>query len=339
MKRAFVGLSTPLCYDYGNPIRQRSESEADIPNPILENTMGLLICYDEIWFLSREACPLALHDIEYVKFVTDDPELLIRAQTARSQYDELYREWCRSPEYWQRFDLPEIDTRNQNEPSVYVSAVESLRKSVKFDLAPDNHGRGALGMGMGNADERNLITDIGVAAALDMQLEVIMNSFTAAHSISDIPSTLDRGALEQWRIEAAEHITTVKTIDFLGPKGAYHESVELLRSHPRVAEFRQYLSLLERPANDLAALAKEVENLALKHARDSLEKYLGGTGKIHTVGAAAIGTAGNLIHPGLGSALGGTLSAIQWIRDRKTRNQMAWSLFVVDARTHLGQRR
>ncbi|MCT6775353.1 hypothetical protein LXH09_01690 [Streptomyces sp. CS7] len=332
MKRAFVGLSTPLCYDYGNPIRPYTEESADIPNPILENTMGLLLCYDEIWFLSRESCPLALHNLEYVRFVSDDEKLRDRALIAYSQYSELYREWARSPEYWSRFNSTEFRSSNRDEPGVFTSSINSLQHAVKFELKPDNHSRGILGMAQGNADESNLIADIGIASALDMGLEVIMNSFTAAHSITDIPATLNRGALEQWRVEAAEHITTVKTMDYLGPTGAYHESIESLRSHPRVSEFRQYLDLMEQPTGDLTTLASEVEELASKHARDTLEKYLNGTGKIQTVGAATIGTAGNLIQPGLGSALGGALSAIQWIKERKARNKMAWSLFVIDAR-------
>ncbi|MFD9812455.1 hypothetical protein [Streptomyces sp. NPDC059080] len=332
MKRAFVGLSTPLCYDYKNPIRPYSEEQWDIPNPILENTMGLLLCYDEIWFLSRETCPLALHGLEYVKFVSDDPELLMRARVAHEQYSELYREWIRSPEHSGGFHGPFGQSRSSVEPNVYVTTVDTLKASVKFDLGPDNHSRGILDLAQGNADEGNLIADIGIAAALDMNLEVIMNSFTAAHSITNIPAALSRGTYEQWRMEAAEQIASVKTIDFLGPAGAYHDSVESLRSHARVAEFRQYLGAMERPAGDLATLANEVENLALKHARDTLEKYLKGTGKIPAIGAAAIGTAGNLMHPGVGSALGGAFNAIQWIKEREERKKMAWSLFVIDAR-------
>jgi hypothetical protein len=91
---------------------------------------------------------------------------------------------------------------------------------------------------------------------------------------------------------------------------------------------------MEKPTGDLTALANEVESLAFKHARNTLEKYLNGTVKIQTVGTAAIGTAGNLIHPGLGSTLGGALSALQWIK-KERRPGIRWrSLFVIDARKH-----
>lgn len=38
-----------------------------------------------------------------------------------------------------------------------------------------------------------------------------------------MPASLDTGTLEQWRVEVAEHITALKTVDNLGPTGAYHE--------------------------------------------------------------------------------------------------------------------
>src|SRR2546421_3140587 len=89
MKRALIGLSTPLGYDYRNPIQPRTDSQPDIPNPVLENTTGLLLCYDELWFPHRDFCPLDMHDLPYVKFIADDPTLLERAKVAQEQFREI----------------------------------------------------------------------------------------------------------------------------------------------------------------------------------------------------------------------------------------------------------
>ena len=327
MKRAFVGLSGPLFYDYGNPMREGTPEVSDIPNPVLENVTGLLLCYDEIWFLSREVCPIDLHNVEYVKFLTDDEVLLSRALVAHEQYSDLY---------WNGFfddELPASDPKFRGDSSsVFGTTVDRVRAAVKFDFIADNHSRGIEGFDQGNAAEDNLIADLGIAASLDMGLEVVMNSFTASFPVDDVAQAAKDGTFEQWRVETAEEVVALKTIDFLGPRGAYHPSLDDLRAHPRVSEFREFLASASVPTTGIASLVKEVERAAEKNARDALERDLAGNGKLFTIGSAALGGGGNLFHPGLGNFLSGTLTGVQWLRERKRRKDTAWSLFVIDAR-------
>ena len=58
MKRriAYIGLSYPLLYDYQHQAEMTENDVADSPNPIIESPLGLMILYDELWFLCESIC-------------------------------------------------------------------------------------------------------------------------------------------------------------------------------------------------------------------------------------------------------------------------------------------
>ncbi|GAA2539366.1 MULTISPECIES: hypothetical protein [Streptomyces] len=320
MKRAFVGLSTPITYDYRNSVGETG-SGALVPNAVLENVTGLILCYDEIWFISREFCPVDLQDLPYIKFLTDFPELWQRALVARDQYgDESFR--------------PQADLIYENRPDDYFETIDRIKRSLQFDFGPDNHSRGVTpGFGMGNAaDARLFIQDVGIAASLDMGLDVITNS-TMARALQALENRGPRvETFEQWQIQAAEEVISMRTVDYLGPRGAYHESLEDLRGHSRLEEFRQFLAEADRSDASAVALASEVNNLAIKHSIDVMERFVKGRGRLRTIGRASVGPIGNLLHPGIGSVLSGAISLTDWNQERKQRNKVAWALFVLQAR-------
>ncbi|MCO8269487.1 hypothetical protein M1L60_02650 [Actinoplanes sp. TRM 88003] len=201
MKRAFVGLSTPLGYDYQNPIQPRSETRRDIPNPVLENTTGLLLCYDEIWFPEREFCPFDMHDLPYVKFISDDLVLRDRAQVAQEQFREMARD-----------EEPALLAADN-----YGEKVARLVEAVPFELAFDNHSRGGGHFGMGNAGDGDLfLEDLGIAAAMDLDLDVVMSSRFKPHVEQEDVVTL-LGS-HPWKLDAAELISGVRTVDWLGKR-------------------------------------------------------------------------------------------------------------------------
>ena len=73
MRRAFIGLSSPLAYDYKPRLPLVDPRDGSSPNPILEDAMGLLLFYDELVFLSRHLCPADMRSLDYVSFLTDRP--------------------------------------------------------------------------------------------------------------------------------------------------------------------------------------------------------------------------------------------------------------------------
>ncbi|WP_141662880.1 hypothetical protein [Streptomyces sp. Wb2n-11] len=326
MKRAFVGLSTPLTYDYRNSVGETISGSA-VPNAVLENVTGLLLCYDEIWFVSREFCPSDLQELPYVQFVTDFPELWQRALVAREQYGH------------EDFHAA-ADLIYEKRPDDYFETVDRIKRSLQFDFRPDNHSRGITpGFGQGNAaDARLFIQDLGIAASLDKDLDVITNS-TMARALRSLETSGPKvETFEQWQIQAAEEAIAMRTVDYLGPSGAYHESLEDLRGHSQLEEFRNFLAEADRPDADALALASEVNDLAAKHSIDVMERFIKGRGRLRTIGKASVGPVGNLLHPGIGSVLSGAISLSEWNQDRKERKRVAWALFVLQAR-NLPQRR
>ncbi|GAB2835275.1 hypothetical protein [Streptomyces daliensis] len=322
MKRALVGLSTPITYDYENVLGQ-TEHGGTIPNAVLENVTGLLLCYDEIWFVSREFCPVDLRELPYVKFIDDHPDLWQRSLVAREQYDYT--------------DFRETVTRiGEARPDDYPDVVDRMRRALPYAFGPDNHSRGITpGFGQGNsADPVLFVQDLGIAAAMDMDVDLVSNSIMA-RALRALGRAAPGGGVEtfeQWQLQAAEEVVALRTIDHLGRRGAYHESIEDLRAHARLQEFRDYMSEADRPDADATALAAEVCRLATRHSVEVMDRFVRGRGKLRTIGRASIGPAGNLVHPGLGSLLSGALSLGEWNKERKQRQNVAWALFVLQAR-------
>lgn len=68
IRTAFIGLSGPIAYDYKNVGDKIHPVETSAPNPILEDSLGLMAFYDEIHFLAPQLCPRNMRDLPYVRF-------------------------------------------------------------------------------------------------------------------------------------------------------------------------------------------------------------------------------------------------------------------------------
>lgn len=99
---AYIGLSGPLGYDYRNSAPRVSRADRSSPNPILENVLGLLLCYDELVFLAPQFCPADMRHLPYVKFVSNNEASLVAVGTALEAFDRTPHDpW----EQWPSFDL------------------------------------------------------------------------------------------------------------------------------------------------------------------------------------------------------------------------------------------
>ncbi|MDH2394068.1 hypothetical protein QCN29_36085 [Streptomyces sp. HNM0663] len=91
-RRAFLGRFAPAFYDEANPHQVYGY---DRPNAVLENAVGLMLCYDELWFLSRDLCPADMQELDFVRFVSDDAELSKTAREVfRARQEDLRREFA-----------------------------------------------------------------------------------------------------------------------------------------------------------------------------------------------------------------------------------------------------
>jgi hypothetical protein len=321
VKRGFVGLSTPLGYDYLNPIREGQGSSLDVPNPFVESVNGLLLSYDEIWFPSRDFCPKDLHHLDYVRFLEDFSSVKERALVAVEQAQDAFL-----PE-----DIPVPD----------VGLMEKQRQMV-MDSVPaiglDNHGRDSE-FGIGNsADGELFVSDLLMAASLDFEVDVIVNSALAgsihALEVGDKVHQIDQGFVPR----AMEDIACVRSLDFVTSTGSYHESIEDLRGHARIVEFRQYLGQEAPNQKDFVGLVAEVNRQVDSYAAMAMDKYLKGNGMLFTAGSATVGALGNLAFPVVGSVLSGAFSVAKYLQQGAGRKKVGWSMFVLDTRRNQSSR-
>lgn len=321
MKRGFVGLSTPLGYDYFNPIMKQQGDSSDIPNPFLESVNGLLLSYDELWFPSRSFCPKDLHHLEYVRFIEDFPEVKERALIATGQAEDAFL-----PE-----DVPEHD------PNFTEQQREVVRSRVP-NIGLDNHGRWTE-FGTGNsADGALFLGDLLMAASLDFEVDVIVNSALAssvhALDVGEKTHKVNSGFVPT----AIESVACVRSIDFVTSAGSYHESIEDLRSHDRIVEFRQFLEQQAPNHQEVSGLIAEVNRQVDDYAAMAMRKVMKGNGALYTAGSATVGALGSVAFPMGGSALSGVLGVGKFVQEHALRKKVGWSMFVLDTRKNQSSR-
>lgn len=89
-RRAYIGISGPLAYDYKNQGDKFDSRESSAPNPLLEDSLGLLICYDELVFLSPHLCPRNMRELPYISYLNDRVDFSEVFPVALEQADSLY---------------------------------------------------------------------------------------------------------------------------------------------------------------------------------------------------------------------------------------------------------
>ena len=64
---AFIGTSYPVLYD--STRRVKSYGHIGTDHPVLDSPNGLVILYDELWFLCKDLCPIKMQGYSFVKYV------------------------------------------------------------------------------------------------------------------------------------------------------------------------------------------------------------------------------------------------------------------------------
>jgi hypothetical protein len=245
MRKAFVGLSSPLAYNYDFNF----EKLKGRPNPILDSPMGLFLFYDEIWFANRRTCPYNCEDLAYTHFLDEEYDL-------------------------SKMELGRFSWSN---PDVIKSLPEG-KNSIKWDHwkhglelnlgnelpVVDNHGRSFLFGGLHtfpNPDPKNLLVDDFLASEFGMEL--ITNTVTAP--LSALTTASGTGHLETalTQLLICENIPNCQW-----KEGPYLPFIDDLRSENTIKKFR--LKISEVTANkspgDLIGLKTSLEK--------SMDRYL-----------------------------------------------------------------
>lgn len=280
MRIAYVGLSTPLCYDYRNPAsKSNSDLESSPPNPILESAYGLLLLHDEIWFLCRSLCPENMRELPYVKFL-DELKMLPPLGDIKFDFSSVYKVI---------FDNKEIDKQHTEFSDTidgqYDRAVKKV--GIYWKSAWDSH---TLGLRIGEITTRakarsmdKLFFDMEVVRRLNNKhVELITNSYSQNWLQNPNNSFLKAKLSEIFSIENIPN--------YLTPQGPYNAIVEEIRNDSRLKEFRNWIAeeIFNANEKEKSNMKKTVEYI-LKTAQDIFSKRLSQEGFSHGVEKTIIG--------------------------------------------------
>ncbi|PQO93336.1 hypothetical protein C5614_23960 [Massilia phosphatilytica] len=308
MRKAFIGLSTPIGFDYQNMATMTSADTTDSPNPILDSPFGLLLLYDELVFLSRSLCPENMRHLPYVSFLDDDERL---ASVSKEEMEAAWRSASM---------LPYGDAADVDFSEVIANA------GLRDGMGVDNHSH-ALRIGpanlMANADAENMAIDALMCSRLgDPDLELVTNS--------RLQPWLQRKEAVEFQALLAQMLVIENIPNYLTPQGPYHPVIDEVRANKYLADFRKWISQQSGVASaaEVKEHKEEVEH-ALRDAQENLFlKHLDAKRHYQSVGKAMLGDAVGLLFP-----LTGTVTAVAetganlWKPDA-----LRWQGFVVGAR-------
>jgi len=315
---AYVGLSTPLCYDYQNQASKAPSDSGDSPNPILDSPFGLMLLYDEIWFLCRSLCPENMRESPHVRFL-DESKML-------PSLDEIH-----APTYWKDIDSnPTLEDRFlAREHSALESYRETLRRiGVYWDAGFDNHTHGLQIGGVhvfANAFSlENLLFDMEVVKRMQRpDLELLTNAVSQ--------SWLDGPTCPFLRTALTEILTIENIPNYLTPKGPYHPCVEEARDEPHLKRFRKWISTRTAPqrGKEKLVMKRSVERAIQQIENEIFLKTLDPRTHFWSTGRTVVGTAVNLAIPIIPSLRPITEQVEGYFADGKRR----WQGFNVSSRT------
>lgn len=309
MRRAFIGLSTPIGFDYRH---QASKAPADgysSPNPILDSPFGLLLLFDELVFLTRSLCPENMRGLPYVKFLDETNGL-----------PEITRDEVRALQHavWNDGFQHAVESRS------HTDVIKAM--GLPDDMLVDNHSHGLdLGTisGAANPTLGNLAIDMLVHSRLnDPTLEMIANSC--------FQPAIEQVNLAPGQVTLAEAIVIEGIPNYLTAKGPYHEVIEDVRADQYLSNFRRWIAQKPKSlsAGEILEMKRDVEH-ALREAQETtFLRHLESKRHFQSVGKAVLGDVVGLLIPGTG-----VLSALAEgvVGARRDKNQH-WQGFLTSAR-------
>ena len=322
-KKAYIGISGPLGYDYKNQFEKIHHGESSSPNPIIENAMGVLLFFDEIIFACPQVCPKSMRELEYVKFLSELPDYENKLKSINKRINAINIDIYR--------DLSEKLDKNNN----YGEAVRSiLGSSVSFSALNteprfliDHHTHDFyLGGGewtrASSFDIKGVLFDLEVIKEFDLiNYNPIINSNT-----SIIAESFETKYRETHKL--SNELIIRKIPNYINEYGPYHKSIEELRHHKFITEFREHIDdiMMNSTQNELSEIVNAVENSAEEIRKKVFLKHMNGYSDYWGIAKAAGTDVAGFFIPGTGLA---TEIAETYIK-RKQKQNMRWAAFLTE---------
>jgi hypothetical protein len=319
MRRAFIGLSSPICYDYG--FDHVLDDHLQLPNPVLDSPMAIFLLYDELWFLNRHVCPMNCRELPFVRFVEDEYDL--------TKLD------------LRPFDLS-LSQMEEALPGGYNAITwETYRKAVKDNLDYElEHRLETRGIDtssrpfkIGNrlkhasADPRNLLIDDLIAREYGMQL--ITNSMTSG-CLAALRKPERAKANE---LVLTQYLLCENVPNFQFKEGPYHALIADLRSDNLLENFRKRIQgvVARRPEESPAQLKKEMEDAMTRYLNELIIKTVDKKNIYVGVASAILGQI-----PVIGNVYGAFEGGAEVYERIKERTDVGWMAFIAKARLQRG---
>lgn len=309
MRKAFIGMSTPIGFDYRNQASKAPADKSSSPNPVLDAPFGLMLLFDELVFFTRSLCPDNMRDLPYVSFLDEQGKI---PDVTEEEINVIWKA---------AWDAP------YKQASKSISFQDSLENAgVTHGMGIDNHSHDlSVGpiKGQANASLPNLVIDTYIIAKLnDPSIELISNSRLQPYIEC------------QKNVSGQSRLTELLVLDnipnYLTPQGPYHPVIDEVRNNIHISEFRKWVVKqqgLASPA-EVKEVKDEVENVLRLAQEDIFLKHLDPTRHFRSVGKAMLGDAIGTIFP-----LAGAISAlIETGVDVVSPQAQRWQGFVVGAR-------
>lgn len=320
-RRAFVGYSTPIGYDYKNKASKAPSDpdDSDSPNPIIDSPFGLMLLFDEIIFACRSLCPENLRNAPFVRFLDEEG---LAPNLSDIDYEKL-ETGAKTLE-----ELSEQALQAQPDKE-FINWSTILRQSGIHWRGVDNHSRGIMLGGlekMANQTFENIVLDEIILERLgDDSLELVSNSHL--QQLVDI----DSSPLGQ--VKLAEILTINNIHSYQSPLGPYHPVIDEVRADPYISDFRKWLSQQKNSIDqkELRDIKSEVEASIQKAQNELFLKYLDPKGYALNVGKSALLEGLGLLIPGIGLGASVLEEGLHYSGSRKIR----WQGFLVSTRSKI----
>lgn len=314
MRRAFVGFSSPVGYDYVNQAQKCDSDLSDSPSPVIVGSTGIFLLFDEIWFPCRSICPQSMRNLEYVRFVSDErPDIRFDFEISRAASESISSQV----------------SLNDLHKEGYSGFIESY---YGVDSGVDNHTHSISFLGgsvVGNPTPRNLLLDLHLLEQLEGEFVHILNGLTGRLAFPEGFEWL-YNPHENKAVQIADRAITISSIyDITGPSGPYHPVLEELRNHVFVKSFREWArgeasALHNRSAQEVLS---ELNSVTRDFEESSLRLAVDKNGLKETSVALLKGVALDLV-PGSHSIA----AAIEGFSHFRSADQRRLSAFVANSR-------
>jgi hypothetical protein len=319
LRIAYVGLSSPIFYDYKNPA---SKSPSDIyssPNPILDSAFGLFLLFDEVWFLCRSVCPENMRNLPYVKFLDETSQLPPLENIPTFNIQDLIKN---DPAIAKKYDL---FYKNRLD---YWETVKKV--GIHWDASPDNHSHGLklknINISANSLRPELVLFDIEVLNRLGKKnVELITNSFNQ--------TWLENHDNPLARIKLSELLVIENIPNYLTNKGPYHPCVEEARDNSYLKSYRKWISqhpIVTGDEKELLDIKNEVQAAIKKAQDDVFLKHLNRKGHYISIGKLVGGIALDAYTIGGASTVTSLLEeGFNYFKNHDTR----WQGFIVSTRS------